>query len=115
MTETGSSQKTAWWREVLIAFVVAFVISISTYYRAKLSHAEQRAEQAEARLKQIGQQQQLSSVPAGNQVNDAPTNLVCPEGTSLRRVVSYEEFMRDSNARGTDWECIGKPRRVADR
>ena len=97
MIETGSSQKTAWWREVLIAFVVA--LAISTYYSAKLSVAQRRAKHAEERLKQTEQQQQVSSVPPAIQVNDAPTNLVCPEGTSLQRVVSYKEFMKDSDKR----------------
>jgi uncharacterized protein HemX len=51
MTETGSSWKAKWWREVLIVSVVAFVGS--AYYGAKQSQAERRAEQAEARLKQM--------------------------------------------------------------
>ena len=46
-----------------------------------------------------------------NREQGAPENLACPYGTRLRRVISYEEFMKDSNAKGTDWECVAKPRR----
>jgi hypothetical protein len=113
LEQTGTKQKARWWREVLTAFAVALVVAfiVSAYYNAKLSQARRRAEQAEARLKQIEQQRQVSSVPPGNKVNDAPTNLVCPEGTTLRyrRVI---DLTKDGNAETGEWQCIGKPQKL---
>jgi hypothetical protein len=98
---------------VLTAFVVG--LAVSTYYSAKLNDAQRRAEQAEARLKQTEQQQQVSSPPENREVvTDAPTDLVCPHGMRLQRVVTLDGFLKDTPSQGENAsECVGKPRRVA--
>ena len=84
MTETGSSRKTVWWREVLIAFVVALVIS--TYYSAKLSQARRRAEQTEAQLKGASVTPESIAASPNNTVHAGPTFDV-PSGTGHRVIL----------------------------
>ena len=105
---------------MLIAVVVAFAVAV--YYGAKLSQAERRAEEAEARLKQI--EQQVSDMQSKFKVGDAipkdaiiaPANLFCPDGTNL---TSVDSFGRDENGKlrnqGPVWQCMGEPKRVASK
>jgi len=111
MTETGSSQKSGYWREILIALVVGLVVS--TYYSTKLTRAERRAEQAEAQLKQIEQQRQASLISTENKSTDLPKHLACPDGMKLEQVLTFDEFMKDAKTPG-HWECVSrsKPRKV---
>lgn len=103
-----------------VSFVASFYRSFSQSYHQEVARqvaiAQKSADQSGgAQLRPL--ERQISSEAAApmsgtsHNVDDLPTNLVCPDGTSLHKVVSFKAW-EDNNAQGTEWECIGKPRQV---
>jgi hypothetical protein len=110
MSDQVGKGKARWWQDILIAFVVAF--AVSAYYSTKLTRAQQRAERAEAQLKEVQRTKAAPDSSSTSIESEAPADLICPEGTNLKkiRVIKLDDFLADKDDPATDWECTAKPR-----